>query len=146
MTMKNFGLILSVTIGLGYIYWVIAGKFSLRPKDQYYNRLFILRDYFLNVAATLVLVIIGVVRVNYDARESMYFAPFIFLILFKLLDRVSLLVNDRHLILAIGHMDRPKGKDGHKFIDALFGFLLVFIPTITCGLIMNKLNHGVWMK
>ncbi len=144
--MKDFAFILSTIVGFGYISWVIAGKWSLRPKDQYYNRLHNQKDFLLNLLISFGLSVIGLLRVQLDARESMYFAPLIFLILFKVLDKLSLLLYGRHMILAIGRMDRPKGKNGHKFTDGLFVFLLIFIPILTCGLIMNKINHGVWMK
>lgn len=145
--MGNLNVYLSVIIGIGYIFYTIIGKYSLEPKDQYYNRLLETKPFILNLSFAAILVIIGIWRVAYyDKRETFYFAPLIYLLLLRLFNLFSILINQRNLILATGVDNPPKGKEGINFSDRVFVFLLFLVPVIICGMIMNKLNFGVFME
>ncbi|RAU81741.1 hypothetical protein [Pontibacter arcticus] len=144
--MENFNLWFGGLIGFGYIYYMIAGRFSLKPKDQPFNNLFENSFFVKNLGLTVSIAIIGLWRISDDTRETLYFAPIIFLVTLRIADLISLFINDRHVIIATRWDNPPKGKKGINWIDRVLSFLIIFIPMISCGLIMNKLNFGVFIK
>lgn len=144
--MKDPYFLLSFIVSYGYIFYVLMGKFASRHSQQYYNKLRQTRPYLLNLAIAILFCVVGIWRVSaFDTREVSYFAPLIFLFLFRFINYISMITNKRPLIVATRWDKSGKGKYGINWIDRCLSFLLLLIPMIVPGLIMNKLNFGHFM-
>ena len=135
---------LSIIIGFGYIFSMTAG-FSLHPEKKYYNKLFDFKTYLIHFIISLAVSGYGLYySLNVDGRGAFYFAPTFFLILFLLLDKLTQLLLNRHLLIVTRWDYKPSSYKW--YIDSVVMFLLMFIPIILSGLIMNKINYGTFIQ
>jgi len=125
--MKDFGLIISVVIGWGYCFLTITN--SLRQADKFYYKLFETQTFLLHLSGSLLLVFFGIWRVIYfDAREFLYFAPFVYLVFLRIVNYFTISIYNRPVILATRWDSPPKGKNGIKFYDRFMALILLLIP------------------
>lgn len=134
--------LLSIIIGLCYIFTMTIGG-SLYPEKKYYNKLFDFKTYLIHFIISLVVSGYGLYYIlSIDGRGAFFFAPTIFLILFLLFDKLTLLLLNRHLLIVTKWDFMPPSYKW--YVDGIVMFLLMFIPIISSGIIMNKINWGTF--
>jgi hypothetical protein len=131
---------IGILYGLGYIFYATISFHSDYEKKFYY-KLFDKQTFLLNLIITFLIAYFGLYRCKEGYfRETFFMAPFLFLITLRLLDLLSLAFNKRHVIIATRHDDRP---EYYKwYIDGLLSVLIVSLPIVTCGHLMNKFRFG----
>lgn len=99
---------------------------SRNPDKKFYRKLFNLKIYLLTFFGSFLLLLIPLYDVMYNHHFDTFFLaiPFVYLILFKIADGISLLLNKRHIIIA-GRGDHfPKE---HKwYVDSVLACLALF--------------------
>jgi hypothetical protein len=134
----------SIIFPLGYIfYFWMVNDIELpkneRPFYKLKNRPYLLKNLFI----AILFLTVGMFRINYDPRETFYFAPMIFLTLRVVFDPISVAFMGRPFIMTYSRMVI---EDDQNFLDTVFTVLLFFLPLLFCGTLMNKINHGYWMN
>ena len=135
--------IISVLFPMGYILFLVLGKLELPKEKRPVYRL--LEPVYLakNLIWGFLFLVIGLFRIYDDHRETLYFAPLIFLMLRVLFVPISKAMIGRPFIISISQMVK---EEDQNILDYVFTVLLFFLPLLCCGLLMNKLNHEVWIN
>ncbi|RNI25036.1 hypothetical protein EFB08_16505 [Rufibacter latericius] len=114
---------------------------SQNPKKKFYRKLFNIKIYIITLFCSFLLLIIPLYDLIYDHQfGNVYLAiPFTYLILFKIADGISLLVNKRHIII-VGRGDNfPKE---HKwYVDSVLSFTALFGAVVIPVLIRECINN-----
>jgi hypothetical protein len=129
---------ISAIVGFGYMFLVTMGKLIQKPEKQYYNKLLQNRHFFINLFITSLLALFGYWRISFDKREVFYFMPLIFLMTLRIMNWVALMLKGRNIIFAT-RWDSTNIKGGISWLDRLLSFLIILIPILACGLIMNHI-------
>ncbi len=132
---------LTIIYGLGYVFYSTYGLWTLEPKKKFYNRLLLAGTYFPHLVINTIISTIGFYRCNnINPKEAFIFAPLLFLTILPIVNWVVRLLTGRNLIIATRWDRKPKN---HKwYIDGLASIILVAVPLISCGMIMNKFRFG----
>lgn len=118
---------------------------SLHPERKYYNKLFDFNTYLFHFITSLAISAYGIYYcLNVNGSGAFFFAPSFFLILFLLLDKLTKLIINRHIIIATRWDYKPSFYKW--YLDGLFSILLFSIPFLLSGIIMNKLNFGTFFR
>lgn len=113
---------------------------SQNPNKKFYRKLFNLKIYLITLFCSFLLLLIPLYGLINDHRfDNVYLAiPFFYLILFKIADGISLIVNKRHIII-VGRGDNfPKE---HKwYVDSVLSFAALFGAAVIPVLIRECIN------
>lgn len=121
---------------------------SLKQERKFYRKLFNLKNYLLTLFGCFLLFLIPLDDLlSVGHYENTYFfigneflaMPFFYLMLFKIADGLSLLINRRHIIITTGSDDTPA--EFRWYIDSVLAWLALagsfFIPLTLEGF-LNK--------
>lgn len=127
--------------GIGYVWYSTLGFFEDKPTDRLYNRLLSGKLYYQHLIVASILLVAGFYRVSKGHYGDVWaMSPFLFLILLRPINLLVKTLTGRNIFVYTRWDKRP---DDYRFIiDGVLGILLITIPIITPGYIMNKLNTG----
>jgi|LakMenE01Jun11ns_1017448.scaffolds.fasta_scaffold9156630_1 hypothetical protein len=133
--------LLLVFFGPGYILYATLGLFEKNPNDRLCYRLLKGKLYYQHLIAASFLLAIGTFRVSEgNFRDVWAIAPFLFLVLLPLVNMLVKVAKGRNIMIYTRWDTIP---DNYSlFYDGVLGILLISIPIIIPGYIMNKLNTG----
>jgi len=135
---------LSIILGFSYIFYCAYG-FETKPAKKFYNKLLYRQTFLAHSIATLGLFGYGYYRCsNGHYQETFYFAPFIFLIGLVFFNWLTTVATERNIIISTRWDSKPP--QYKWYIDGLFSFLIVFIPIVSCGYVMNKFRFGEFLR
>lgn len=121
-------LIPSVTIGLGYCFYFIHGKFSERISKQPYNQLRNSKFFLKQLILTIVLGLAG-----YFIKQIILFMPFSFLVLFWILNNLTEFISGKPIIFGT-RWNAPKMKRWSSGFNTFLILMLSFGLTIGIAL------------
>jgi hypothetical protein len=132
---------LSLMYGIGYVLFVSLGFLEDDPTKRIYNRLLSTRLYSIHLAINAIIAAAGIYRVLIgNHREIWAISPFLFLLLLHPINFLVRAGTGRNImIFARGDKIPPH----YSFLyDGMLGIVLIVVPIILPGYLMNKLNSG----
>jgi hypothetical protein len=131
---------LGILYGLGYIFYSSI-SFQSNYQKKFYYKLFDKQTFVIHLLVTFLIAWFGFYRCKQGYfRETFFIAPFLFLLTLRLFDLLSLTINKRHVIIATRYDDRPKYY--RWYTDGILSIVIVALPIVTCGHLMNKFKIG----
>lgn len=131
---------LGILYGVGYIFYSSI-SFQSDYRKKFYYRLFNNRLYFAHLLFTFLVACFGLFRCSQGFyQETFFIAPFLFLLLLRLLDLLVIALSERHIIISTRHDDRPENYEW--YIDGILSVIIIAFPLIACGHLMNKFRFG----
>lgn len=105
---------------------------SRNPKKKFYRRLLQSNIYAFVFAFSVLLCLIPFYNIlkKQEIIYIIFFMPCIYLILFRVVDLISIYVNNRHIIIATRWDQIPKERNWKDVVLTLFAFIGSFALTI----------------
>lgn len=128
--------LISFLYGIGYIFYCTYGL-TLDPLKKYYNKLLQPKTYLLHLSINILISIYGYYRCKeINPKEAFIFAPLLFLLILPIINFTVRLFTDRNLIITTRWDEKPYGYKWH--IDIPASLILIIVPLVSCGHIINK--------
>lgn len=136
--------IITIILGFGFIFYYLMGEFSLNPKVQFYNKLFDNTYFIKSFGVTLIIASLLLIRYpDFNYRDSAACVPIVFVILIRVLNLISHLINRRNLIICTRWDKKPREIN---FLDYILSFILLICTFSSFGLLSNLIRFGYLIK
>lgn len=127
--------------GIGYVFFVSLGFLERDPSKRIYNRLLSIRLFTIHLAANTLIAAVGIYRVTMGHhREVWAISPLLFLLLLHPINFLVRAGTGRNIMIFARGDEIP---EHYSFLyDGILGMVLIVIPIVLPGYLMNKLNTG----